>query len=144
MGEKKEMRYDLSDNQQAKEASDFLAASMMRDKIVEIKIVRQRRSLKANAYLHLLLQIFGSEFGYSLAEAKTIYKRDVAPGIFVYYKNDQPFIRSSADLTSKEIADSIEQLKKYSAENGLVLPEPNDEEKLRYYERQVERSSKYL
>ncbi len=138
------MRYDLSDNQQAKEASDFLAASMMRDKIVEIKVVRQRRSLKANAYLHLLLQIFGSEFGYSLAEAKTIYKRDVAPGIFVYYKNDQPFIRSSADLTSKEISDSIEQLKRYSAENGLVLPEPENEEMIRHYEKQIQTNERYL
>lgn len=138
------MRYDLTDAGQYDDAIKFIHDCFARDKTIEIKVVRPKRSLRANAYLHLLLQIFGSEFGYSLAEAKTIYKRDVAPNIYVYYKNDMPFIRSSADLTSKEISDSIEQLKKYSAENGLVLPEPNDEEKLRYYEKQIQSNERYL
>lgn len=138
------MKYDLSNKDEYTEAQKFLIASMMKDRKVEIKVVRPTRSLKSNAYLHLLLQICANEWGYSLSEMKTIYKRNVCPNIYVYYKNDMPFIKSSADLDNKEMSDSIEQLKKYSAEHGLVLPEPTDEEKINYYEKLIENSRKYL
>lgn len=138
------MRYDLSNNDEAKEAQTHLASLIALDKQCEIKTVGKRRSLKANAYLHLLLGICGSEWGYSLAEMKTIYKRDICANIYVYYKNDNAFIKSSADLNDKEMSDSIEQLKKYSAEQGLTLPESHEEEKLRYYENQIQKNERYL
>lgn len=138
------MRYDLSKENEAREASEFLAGSIMRDKLVEIKVVRPTRSLRANAYYHLLLGICGSEWGYSLAEMKIMHKRDISPNIFIYFKNDKPFTKSSADLTSKELSDSIEQLKKYAAEQSLILPEPNDEDALRHWERQIQTNERYL
>lgn len=138
------MKYDLSKDTEAREASEFLAGSIMRDKLVEIKVVRPTRSLKANAYYHLLLSICGSEWGYSLAEMKIMHKRDISPNIFIYFKNDKPFTKSSADLTSKELSDSIEQLKKYAAEQSLILPEPNDEDALRHWERQIQTNERYL
>lgn len=138
------MRYDLTVDEQYEEAKDFLMASYAREKVVDIEVVSKKRSLKANAYLHLLLQICASEWGYSLAEMKIIYKRDICPSIYVYYKNDNAFIKSSADLIDKEMSDSIEQLKKYSAEQGLTLPEPHEEEKLRYYENQIQKNARYV
>jgi hypothetical protein len=138
------MRYNLKNDSQSKEASTFLASCILRGKTVELKVVRANRSLQANAYYHLLLQICASEWGYSLQEMKIIHKRDISPSVFIYYKNDRPFTKSSADLDSKQLSDAIEQLKKYSAEQGLVLPEPNDEEKLRYYERKIQNDSRYL
>lgn len=138
------MKYDLSNENEAREASEFLAGSIMRDKLVEIKVVRPTRSLKANAYYHLLLQICGSEWGYSLAEMKVIHKRDISPGVFIYWKNDKVFTKSSADLNSKELSDAIEQLKKYSAEQGLVLPEPTDEDAMRHWEKQIQINERYL
>lgn len=134
------MKYNLNNPDEFDEAIRFINHSFSQDKIVEIKVVKPTRSLKANAYYHLLLGICGSEWGYSLAEMKTMHKRDISPNIFIYYKNDRPFTKSSADLTSKELSDSIEQLKKYASEHSLTLPEPNDEEALRYWENQIERN----
>lgn len=138
------MRYNLTINTELTEAQDFLNSSAAREKTIEMKVVRAKRSLKSNAYLHLLLQICGSEWGYNLPEMKTLYKRDIAPSIYVYFKNDMPFIRSSADLNNKEMSDSIELLKKYAAEQDLVLPEPTDEAAMRHWELQIEKDSKYL
>lgn len=138
------MRYDLSRDTEATEAQQFLANCILRDKLIELKIVRPTRSLKANAYYHLLLGICGSEWGYSLAEMKTMHKRDISPNIFIYYKNDKPFTRSSADLTSKELSDSIEQLKKYASEHSLTLPEPNNEEALNYWQNEIEKAERFI
>lgn len=44
----------------------------------------------------------------------------------------------------KELTDAIEQLRKFSAEQGLYLPEPHEEERLRYYANEVEKQSNYL
>lgn len=131
------MRYNLAEPQELDELSQFISANAILGKTVDIKVVRQQRSLRANAYCHLLLGICGNEWGYSIPEIKTIWKRDIASSVFVYFKNDQPFVRSSADLDSKEMTNAIELLKKYAAEQSLVLPEPNEEDKLRYYERQI-------
>lgn len=132
------MKYHLSNEQEINEAQAFLAMQIMRSSTVEIKVVRQTRSLRSNAYLHLLLGICGVEWGYTLSEVKTIWKRDIAPSIFVYYKSGKPFIKSSAGLDSKEMSNAIDLLKRYAAENELILPEPNEEDKLRYYQNQIE------
>lgn len=138
------MRYDLKNDTEYDEAKGFVMASYAREQTIEIKVVRPQRSLKANAYYHLLLGICGSEWGYSLQEMKIMHKRDISPNIFIYFKNDHPFTKSSADLTTKELADSIEQLKKYSAEQGLVLPEPTDEDSMRHWEKQIQNNERYL
>ena len=138
------MRYDLKNPADLDDAIKFVNNSFAFDKTIEIKVVRAQRSLKANAYYHLLLGICGSEWGYSLQEMKIMHKRDISPNIFIYFKNDHPFTKSSADLTSKELADRIEQLKMYSAEQGLVLPEPTDEDALRHWEKQIQSNERYL
>lgn len=138
------MRYNLKNDGELQEAQTFLTNCFMREQTIEMKVVRARRSLKANAYLHLLLQICANEWGYSLAEMKTIYKRNICPNIYVYHRRDNVFMKSSADLDNKEMSDSIEQLKKYSAEHGLILPEPHDEEKINYYEKLIEQNRRYL
>lgn len=138
------MRFNLSSKQEASQALEWLKTSTVRGITVDVKRWSPKRSLKANAYLHLLLQICGSEWGFSLAEMKTLYKRDIASNIYVYYKQDMPFIKSSAELDNKQMSDSIEQLKKYAGEQDLVLPEPNDTEALTYWDNQIEKNSKYL
>lgn len=137
------MKYNLENEQEYKEATAFLVGCMMRNKTVEIKVYRPNRTLNQNSYLHLLLTIFAVEFGYTLEESKTLYKR-VNSATYAYEKNGQKFLRSSTDLDTKEMADTIEKFKQYSSEHGLELPDAYDEDKLRYYENQIEKQRKYL
>ena len=132
------MKYLLANSKDFFAARAYLGKLREKKVLIELKEVKAQRSLRSNAYLHLLLQMCASEWGYSLEEMKTLWKRNAA-SIFVYYKNDAPFVRSSADLDSKEMADAIESLKKYAAEQGLDLPDPDGKEKMAYYESQIDK-----
>lgn len=135
------MKYRLSNPDELKQAWEYLSKLTGQEAIVEIKKVNPNRSLKQNSYYHLILGIFGLEFGWTVEEAKILHKREVSPQIFIYDKKGKKFVRSSADLTTKEMTDAIEQLRKYSADNGLYLPSPNEDEMIRHYENIIEKES---
>ena len=138
-------KYNLANQDELDKAFAYLQQLIERDAEVEIKRVQRNRTLNQNNYYHLLLGIFGLETGYSIQEIKTIHKRQVSPQIFVYEKNGQMFLKSSADLDTKELSDSIEQLKKYAAEQGIHLPDANEHEKMRYWENEISsRKGMYL
>lgn len=88
---------------------------------------KAKRTLAQNAYLHLILGWFAMELGYTTDETKQIYKR-VNKDIYEYEKNCIPFIRESSDLSTEEMALSIDRWRNYSADKaGVYLPEANEE-----------------
>jgi len=133
------MFYDLSIPAEVKSAQsrlDFLVAKQKKISLVE---KRRKRTYRQNRYLYLLLGFFSIETGYTLDESKQIYKK-ASPDIYFYTKNNRPFIRSSADLDTKEMTLSIERFRNYSSEKGgIYLPSPNETEFLENIENQLER-----
>ena len=97
--------------------------------MVELKEQRPLRTLSQNNYLHLLLQVFAMEYGCSLDVAKVdYYKRLCNQDLFEVEKvNKQGEVvkdlRSSADLTTEEMAQSIDRFKRFAAEGGIYLPD---------------------
>lgn len=138
------MRFNTAIPYEAKRASEYLKRLYEKKNIVEVKKVSKTRSLNQNSYLHLTFSIFGLELGYEASEAKTIYKRLANPELYIYEKNGQAFLRSSAELTTKEMSDSIEKWRKYAAEQGVDIPAPGDDEALRYWGNAIETQGKYL
>lgn len=138
------MKYRLSSKPETEQAFEYLTKLAGLEATVEVKRIFPARSLPQNSYYHLLLGIFGLEYGWTVEEAKSIHKRIVSPAIFVYEKNSRKFLRSSADLDTKQMSNSIEQLKKYAAEQGLILPDAGEEEKLLYYDNLIEKEGLYL
>lgn len=143
------MKYRLSDNREAGEALSYLVELTRQGKRVDIKAVKPRRSLPQNAFLHLLLGYFGANLGYSLEEAKWLYKR--LPGnkeLYEYEKDvggkPMTFIRSSADLTKDEMTKSIETLRDWSGRMGYPLPSADDKEALERLENYIEQHEHYL
>lgn len=137
------MKYDLSKPEQAKEAQEYLDKALSKSRRVEIKLIAPRRSLAQNAYLHLLLGAFGSHFGYTIEEAKTIYK-EISKDIYFYGKKGRTFMRSSADLTKEELAVTVDRFMKKSAEAGYELPLATDQEWLMQLDNQIEKTRSYL
>ena len=119
------MLYDLNKNidvERFKRRSEQLLKECV---VVELK-KKVRRSTSQNSYIHLLIGYFSLETGYDLIESKKIYK-DCSPDVYEYEKKDRKFIRSSADLTTEEMAISIDRFRNYSSkEAGIYLPEPSD------------------
>lgn len=137
------MRFNLAVPYEAKQANGYLKQLYVKKNIVEVKKVSPRRSLSQNSYLHLLIGAFGNHFGYTLEEAKQIYK-ELSPGIYKYEKKGRVFWRSSADLSKEEMASTIDAFMQKSAEAGYPLPLATDEGWLREIENEIERSKHYL
>ena len=138
------MKYRLSSPEEVARAKEYLELLIQKEAVAEIKKVSPRRSLSQNSYLHLLLNAFGVHFGYTLAESKTIYKRDVNPDIYVYERHGHKFLRSSADLTKEEMMKSIDRFREFSAEQGYPLPLATDENWIRSLENAIETQQQYL
>ena len=131
------MFYDLSspsELQLAQARFDFLANKQKKINLTES---RKKRTYQQNRYLHLLLGWFGVETGYSLNEAKQIYKKASAD-IYLYEKKGRPFMKSSAELDTKELSITIERFRNYSnIEAGIYLPSANETELLNHIEREL-------
>lgn len=124
------MRYNLATNSEAGKALNHLLTLTRKGSVIDIKLVQPRRSLPQNSFLHLLLTAFGNHFGYTLEEAKQIYK-ELNPEIYRYTRTvrgkPHSFWRSSADLTKDEMSGSIEVLRNQSAAAGYPLPTATDQ-----------------
>ena len=106
---------------------------------IELK-KKVKRSVSQNSYLHLLIGYFAMETGYTLIEAKQIYK-NVSPEIFEYENKGVNFIRSSADLSTSEMSKSIDKFRdNASSIAGIYLPEANENHFLDEIERELQRN----
>jgi hypothetical protein len=119
------MIYDLSSE------SDRLRLKIYSDKLtrkgalVELKEVT-RRSLGQNNYLHLTIGWFGNNFGYTMDEAKLLYKY-LNKDLYFYEKDGNTFYRSSSSLTKDELKQSIDRFRDYSASLDFYLPSSEDQ-----------------
>jgi hypothetical protein len=138
------MKYNLKEPSQALEAHSYLSQLIKQGDTVDIKKYKPPRSLRQNNYLHLLLGAFGEHFGYTIEEAKTIYKREVNPSTYVYEKNGSKFLRSSVDLDTAEMTKTIDCFRDFSKEHGLPLPAATDKEQLMSLANSIERAGAYL
>lgn len=137
------MKFNTAVPLERKEAMSYFMRLANKRFMVEVKKLNPKRSLNQNSYLHLIIAYFGSHFGYTLEEAKIIYKEINAP-IYAYKKKGRVFYRSSADLDKEEMAKSIDRFMEKSKEAGCPLPPATDQEWLRQIENEIERSSYYL
>lgn len=137
------MKFNLDDTAETERAFSYLTELVGRHGIVDIKKVSPVRSLNQNAFLHVLIGAFAANFGWSLQEGKTKYKR-VNSDLYAYEKNGEQFLKSSANLTVEEMSRSIERFREFSAEQGYPLPSAEDAGWLMQIENEIERAGRYL
>ena len=108
------------------------------------------RSLGQNRYLHLIIGAVAMDTGVTLEYCKAEYYKKLANrAIFLTYRDD-PFagkvevLRSSRDLTVEEMTESINRFKKWAADQGIYIPEPEDADRLRDIELEMGRMKAYL
>lgn len=143
------MQYDLSSDFQRKA---FLArVDNLMDKGAVVELTEKAfRSLNQNRYLHLLIGVVAMETGNTLEDAKTYYfKKVVNPDLFQVYVKDNmgntiDRLRSTAELTKEEMSMAIDRFKRWGAENGIYMPNPDDASLLREIEVEMGRMKSYL
>lgn len=146
------MKFDLSNQQQLKEAEEYFDQLKERKALVDITRKFGNRTLNQNRYVHLLLSYCALQYGEHMEYFKqTIWKQVVAPEVFKStYKNritgeEREDWRSSADLSTKEMTDAIEALRHFaSKELGIYLPDASDTVNIQRIENELELNRQYL
>lgn len=106
-------------------------------KTFELTEKKKARTYKQNRYLHLIISWFGLELGYTISEAKMIYKK-LNLDLYKYVKNNSTFLRSSTELNTKQMTISIEKFRNYAnSELGIYLTEANEVKYLNHIEQEI-------
>lgn len=120
------------------------------DATVELTEKKPQRSRAQNSYLHLLLGELALQTGNTIEWVKVeYYKKCCNRDLFVTRRADKMLgsaevLRSSADLTTDEMALSIERLKKWAAEGDIDLPDAEDRAWLDYIEKEINNNRMWL
>lgn len=137
------MKLNLSNIVDQKKAVTYLTKLLEGEKLIELKEIKKVRTLRQNAYLHVIITLYAIEFGSTLEEAKTDLKRECS---FMRYENNgRHYLKSTAKLDTKELTEFIEWLRNYSSLNGCYLPTSEEylEQKFNI-DRSIEYNNQYL
>jgi len=143
------MTYDLSRPLHYRQFDDRVALLMARGATVELREITGR-SKAQNRYLHLILGVVAMETGNTLEYTKEIYfKRIVNPDIFVQEVEDKfagkvQTLRSTAGIPKDTMSTAIDRFKRWAADNGIYIPDPEDAERLKDIEMEMGRMKSYL
>ena len=118
-------------------------------KIVELREKKPVRTNLQNAYLHVIIGYFASQYGCGMEEAKVrFYKLKCNPELFWIDNPKRPgekMIRSSAKLDKAEMSLSIERFRNWSSmEAGIYLPDAHEDYLLQLAEIEIEKNKNYI
>jgi len=118
---------------QAERARKRLEQLIENGKVFELTELRTPRNNQQNRYLHLVLALVAFELGERLEFIKQYYfKEHINSEIFIIEKEVPKigkvrYLRSTADLDSKEMAISINRFRDWaSQEHGIYIPSPDE------------------
>ena len=120
-----------------------------RGRVVEL-VEKTSRTTSQNAYLHLIVGVVAMETGNTIEDTKRWYFKEICnPQIFCVQHTDRMgntfhALRSTADLTKEETSTAIDRFKRWAAENGIYIPDPEDQARLRDIEIEMGRNAAYL
>ena len=143
------MVYDLSSDFQRKSFLARIDNLIEKGAVVELT-EKAFRSPNQNRYLHLLIGVVAIETGNTLEDAKKWYFKETCnPDLFHVQHRDKmgnciDHIRSTAELTKEEMSTAIDRFKRWGAENGIYMPNPDDVSLLKAIEIEMGRMKSYL
>lgn len=144
------MKFNTAIKEQKAEAFRYFMRLANKHQVIEVKKVSPGRTLSQNSYLHLLIGYLAAELGEEDPSAvvppeliKDVYKM---VNKSIYYREHELFgvrfksPRSSADLSVDEMTQTIDNFRKWSAEQGYPLPAATDKAWLIEIENTIEQS----
>ena len=133
------MLYDLTSEMQRKSFLARVDNLMEKGAVVELT-EKAFRSPNQNRYLHLLIGVVAK---------KWYFKETCNSDLFHVQHRDKmgnyiDHIRSTAELTKEEMSMAIDRFKRWGAENGIYMPNPEDIHLLKEIEIEMGRMKLYL
>ena len=143
------MVYDLSSDFQRKSFLARMDNLIEKGAVVELT-EKAFRSPNQNRYLHLLIGVVAIETGNTLEDAKKWYFKETCNSDLFHVQHRDKMgnyidhIRSTAELTKEEMSMAIDRFKRWGAENGIYMPNPEDIHLLKQIEIEMGRMKSYL
>lgn len=143
------MQYDLTNSLDKEKFKVKCNALYKKGAVVELT-ERVFRTPNQNRYLHLIIGVVAMETGNSLEDTKRWYFKELCNSEMFHVQhfdnigNSIDHIRSITELTKEEMSQAIDRFKRWASENGIYLPSPGDEERLKDIEIQIGRMKNYL
>jgi len=90
---------------------------------------KSNRSMEQNKYWWVCMTLLSNHFGYTKDEMHSICK-------FMFLKSQKidetsglvfEYLKSTTELTKSEFSAMVEEMIRWSAEHGVVIPEPNSQ-----------------
>ena len=147
------MLYDLSNVKHREQVRKRLDAILQdHSGMVELRLVKPKRTIKQNKYLHLIIGYFACSYGESEEYVKEQYFKIAAnKQLFLVSKFDKAlnqevnYTRSSRDLTIDEMQLAIERFRNWSSINaGIYLPSAEEYRLLELAEIEIERNKEFI
>lgn len=112
---------------------------------------RRKRTLNANAYLHVILAYFAAQVGETADYVKRFYfKLHCNRDTFERVKTDRitgrqvAYLRSTAELTAGELSLCITRFRDWAAAEGWYIPSPDEHIAMLAMEREVEKYKEFV
>jgi hypothetical protein len=137
------MKYDLKNTYDLNKARLLFDKYISEGKRIELSLVKEKRTINQNNYIHVLFTLFGIEFGLTIDEAKTYIKRHCP--FMTYEKNGEKYLRSTADLSITEMITFVDWFRHYASMHGCHLPSSEEYLLKRFdIDRTIEAHKEYL
>ena len=137
------MKFDLSKDMdiiQYNSRSEYL---LKKGKKVELKEIRESRTINQNSYLHVCISMYAIEYGYTISEAKTNLKR--ACSFMVYEKDGIKYLVETSKQNTEELTRFIEWIRNYTQSNGLYIPSAEEYKENKFnIDREIDKYKEFL
>ena len=137
------MKFDLNISLERNKYDTYSDKLKLSNSKVELKKLGNKRSISINSYLHVCISIYAIEFGYTLAEAKTMLKRECE--FMVYEKNGLKFLVETSKQNNDECSKFVEWIRNYSSKQGLYIPDAEEYKENKFsIDREIDKHKTYL
>lgn len=137
------MKYDLSNSLDQNSAKTYFDKLILKNSKIELKAIQGKRSISINSYLHVCITLFAIEFGYTLAEAKVLLKREC--GFMVYEKNGQRFLVETSKQNNEECSKFVEWIRNYASKQDLYIPDAEEYKQNKFsIDKEIDKHKVYL
>ena len=137
------MFLDLNNAIDVKKAHSYLLKLLEGKNKIELRKIIPKRTLNLNKYLHICIDIFAIEFGWTASEAKLLLKRYC--NFMVYEKNGTKFLKHTSKLDNKECSEFVEWIRNYSANKGLYIPDAEEYKTNKFeIDKEINKHKEYL
>jgi hypothetical protein len=137
------MKFDLNNSLDRNKYDTYSDKLKLSNSKVELKKLGANRSISINSYLHVCISLFAIEFGYTLAESKTMLKRGCE--FMRYEKSGSVFLVETSKQSNEDCSKFVSWIRNYASKQGLYIPDAEEYKENKFsIDKEIDKHKTYL